>query len=473
MPEQQRVLIVGFKQDIKKILKSQSGVAIMMIMTSILILMAIYGEFTFESKISRIKATNLLDRSQAKLLAESGLQLAVTRLRLYKEAYNYVQNNANAAAVPVQLINQLWEVPFMFPIPVGKGANRAFIDTVDKFTKETFLDGQMSVNIQNISNRMNLNLLRNDMTKMGSTTGSAGGGSNGMPDNSILDMSDQAIMNDVSIDQTLYFILKRLVDEKKEKDETFADRYGSINYQEMMSNLKYYMSDFGSMMQDPMVGEAETNFQQAKITPKFGPFSSASELYSVPGWNDELIELIKNEFSVYPNTQIDFNKLTANMFKILIPNVNDNDIKEFFLWRDDPEQPKQVNSLDDFKKYVVMQERLISEDQFNDRMNKFQQKGITFGANPNLFKVVSEGTYNRSVYTLVAYVVLPKAEPQVAVNPNANNPNNNPKVDAFGNPIPNGPNNNTNTGTTTTGTGSGAAQKAQLLEPRVIEIQVN
>lgn len=69
-------------QEISMILKNEGGVALMMIMTSIIILMAIYGEFTFDSKISRLKATNILDRSQAKLLAESGLQLGIARLRL-------------------------------------------------------------------------------------------------------------------------------------------------------------------------------------------------------------------------------------------------------------------------------------------------------------------------------------------------------------------------------------------------------
>ena len=77
------------KNDLKVILKNESGVALMMIMTAIILLMAIYGEFTFESKISRIKATNVMDRSQAKLLAESGLAMAMTRLKLYKEALLY------------------------------------------------------------------------------------------------------------------------------------------------------------------------------------------------------------------------------------------------------------------------------------------------------------------------------------------------------------------------------------------------
>ncbi len=455
---------------IRKILKNERGVALMMIMTAIILLMAIYGEFTFESKISRIKATNILDRSQAKLLAESGLQLAVTRLRLYKEAYNKVQGNADAKnMVPTQLLNQLWEVPFIFPIPITDKANRALKDTVEKFTKETLLEGEMKVSIQNISNRLNLNMLRIDMTKFNPDQTV----DDGMDPDSALNMSDQAIATDVSVDQSLFFLLKRLVDEKKEKDEAFEDRYANINYQEMLTTLKYFMSDYQSMNQDPLAGEAESNFQQVPLTPKYGPLSSASELYAIPGWNDELIELIQNEFSVYPTTQIDFNKLTANMFKILIPSVTEDDVREFFLWRDDPETPQFINSKEDFKKYVVS-ERLMNETDFDARMKLFESKGISFGSNPNLFKVVSEGSYNRSNYTLVAYVVLPKQEIATAggvaggaAAGAAGGAAGGATAGAAGGAAGGA------TAGAAGGAAGGAAQNAQLLEPRIIEIQIN
>jgi hypothetical protein len=180
-----------------------------------------------------------------------------------------------------------------------------------------------------------------------------------------------------------------------------------------------------------------------------------------------LIELIQNEFSVYPNTQIDFNKLTANMLKILIPTMTDDDIREFFLWRDDPEQPKFINSKGDFKRYVVEQERLMSEGDFDARLKLFEDKGISFGSNPNLFKIISEGTFNRANYTLVAYVVLPKNETtppspcpqgQVGTPPNCRpaNPNDPPPIAQPGG-----------------GTNHPSDQNTQLLEPKIIEIQVN
>lgn len=444
------------RKDLKLILKSQRGVALMMILTAIVVLMAIYGEFTFESKISRIKATNVLDRSQAKLLAESGLQLAMTRLKLYKEAYNKLESNQAAKQqVPPQLLNQLWEVPFIFPIPVGKDANRAFRDTVEEFQKETLLEGSMRVTVQNISNRMNLNLLRFDTSKQKAIDPeNPDQGPEDNPNDGIIDMNPTAIQNNVSVDQSLFFLMKQLVDEKKEKDPSFDDRYGDINYQELVSNLKFYMSDFGSLVNDPYAGEAENTYQKIPLTPKFGPLSSASELYAIPGWNDELIELIQNEFSVYPSAQIDLNKLTANMLRILIPTIQEDQIKSFFEYRDDPEQPKFFNSIEDFQKWVVEIERIMSEDDFKKRVESFTKAGITFGSNPNLFKVTAAGIYNRSTYTLVAYVYMPKQETAAGVEKPPKNPGESEED-------------------YNKRTGQQGNQSTLLLEPRIIEIQIN
>lgn len=454
------------KNDLKIILKNERGVALMMIMTAIILLMAIYGEFTFESKISRIKATNVMDRSQAKLLAESGVMMAMTRLRLYKEAFNKLESNATAKAqVPPQLLNQLWEVPFIFPIPLADGADASTKETVKKFTDDSLLEGSMRVTVSNISNRMNLNLLRFDTAKRPVSTD---GNSEEDPNDGILDTNPSAIQNNVSIDQSLYFLLKRLVDEKKEKDEAFEDRYANINYQQLVSNLKFFISDYQSLMTDPMAGEAENTFQKIPLSPKYGPLSSSSELYAIPGWDDELIELIQNEFSVYPSAQIDLNKLTANMLRILVPTITEEGIKDFFEYRDNPEQPKFFNSIEDFKKWVVDLEKIVTEEAFKERIEQFTKAKITFGSNPNLFKVISEGMYNRSVYTLVAFVYMPKQETQAGTA--GGSAGGTSGGSSGGN---SGGSSGGSSGGTSGGAAGGAAQTTQLLEPRIIELQIN
>jgi uncharacterized membrane protein YgcG len=411
-----------------------------------------------------------MDRSQAKLLAESGLQMAMTRLRLYKEAFNKVESNPTAKSqVPPQLLNQLWEVPFIFPIPLGAGANASMKETVNKFTEDSLLDGSMRVTVTNLSNRMNLNLLRFDTAARAANPQVDENGEpitqDNDPNDGMIDTNPTAIQNNVSIDQSLYFLMKRLVDEKKEKDPGFDERYSNVNYQQLVTNLKYFISDFGSLVTDPLAGEAESTFSRIPLTPKYGPLSSSSELYAIPGWDDELIELIQNEFSVYPSAQIDLNKLTANMLRILVPNIDESQIQSFFEYRDNPEQPKFFNGIEDFKKWVVDIERIVNEADFNKRIELFQKAKITFGSNPNLFKVVSEGIYNRSTYTLIALVSMPKQEQAggASTGGSSGGTSGGASGGASGG----------SSGGTSGGSSGGAAQSTQLLEPRIIELQIN
>src|SRR5690606_12802946 len=333
-------------------------------------LLAIYSEFTFESKISRIKTTNILDKAQAKLMAESGLQMAMTRLKLYVEAHNKVQGNENAkGAVSPQLINQLWEVPFMYPIPVPPNSGAAFAATVADFEKESILEGEMRVTIQSISNRINLNQLRMSYLTFNPEVDSE-------KISTPLDTSQTAIHDDVSIDQSLYYMLRTLVDRKSDTDEVFAEKYSRVNYQELISSLKYYISDQGILAQDPFAAQASAGFQQNNITPKYGPLSSSSEIYAIPGWDDELVELIKNEFSFYPTNQIDLNKVTGNMLKLLFPNLMEDDIKEFFEYKNDPVRPRYFNSPEDLKQYFVNTARNLSEEYFNQRIEMFTKQGM-------------------------------------------------------------------------------------------------
>ncbi len=411
----------------KKLLSNQSGVALIMVMTSILIMMALWGEFTFESKLSRIKTTNMLDKSQSKLLAESGIELAMTRLKLFKEAYNTWQSNQAAKdSISIQLINQLWEVPFAYPIPTLPNTGAQVKAAIEEFQKDSLLEGEMKVSIQNISNKLNLNMIRlSTLNKppppQGGALGGAGGGGapgddngNGIPD-------DQETLPDPNFSmeqQFLNYLTKRLR-EKGEEDEVFRERYGNLDAIQLVANLKYYISDKNPRRQnstpiDMQMDNSEQLFNDAKITAKHGPMSTFSEIYLIPGWDDTLVELIRGEFDVFPTVMIDLNKLTENMLRLLLPTINDDEVKEFFQYRDNPEDPHFFNKLEDFKNYIVTVANIINENTFDEQFDKLKAQGIQFGAAPTLFRILSEGTMNRSVTTLVATVSMPGQEQQQA-----------------------------------------------------------
>ncbi|MDA9793262.1 hypothetical protein N9B72_01630, partial [Bacteriovoracaceae bacterium] len=104
---------------LKSLLRSNDGIALLMVLTSVTILTALLAEFSFETKVNKIKSYNLQDKLQAKLNAEAALQFSMARLRLYKESFNYVEANSDAKSfVDQKMLNQIWQVPFVFPIPV-------------------------------------------------------------------------------------------------------------------------------------------------------------------------------------------------------------------------------------------------------------------------------------------------------------------------------------------------------------------
>lgn len=435
--------------DLKKILNNQSGVALMIVMTSIIILTAVMVNFTYEGQINKLKGVNIENRGQAKLTAEAGLKFAMTRLRLYKEAYNFLQKNKNAQGFVTQkMLNIIWSFPFIYPIPTQKGMSRVQKDAIGDFNEETILNGNMNLSIQNISNRINLNLIRVSLLNIAKK------------EDDDEDPSEENL--EFNAEQQLLNAFQLKINKRSETDDSFAAQYLGMDLIPLVNNLKYYVSDPESL-NDGSLNEAE--FSNIGISPKRAPLTSYQELYTLPGWTDELAEMIQREFTIHGAVMIDINKINDTVLQLLIPELNEDEIKNFFKYRDDPEDPHFFNTLDDFKNYVVGQARLISTEVFNDRFAKFKAQGIKFGPSPSLFKIKSTGSIGRANYNIVAYVVLPglpeirKVSQEQDKNPaNILNPDN--QLDPP--PTPDNESNNNKT-----------EQITQLLEPRIVEIFIN
>jgi hypothetical protein len=445
--------------DLKIILNNQNGIAIMMVMTSIVLLSAIMITFSFDTNVNKIKAYNIEDRGQARLTAEAGLQFAMARLRLYKEAFNYVQKNPSVKdfAKP-EMINAIWNFPFVYPIPVTSQMNQIQKDAIQKFADETFLEGEMRLTINNISNQINLNMLRVALLDSAAQKNNNENNNDG----------DNEKDEDYGLDNQLMQALRFAIDRKVEKDDEFASRYIGASPVEMVNVIKYYVSDFGGLEDD---GGARAMFDSINIRPKYAPLMSPSELYALPLWDDALVDLIKNEFTVYGAIMIDLNKITDKLLRLLIPTISEEEMKEFFEYKDNPDTPRFFNSIDDFKNYFVNVAHVVNAEEFSKRIKKFEANGIRFGPSPSLFRISSVGTKGRASYSITAYVVMPpKPFKASAVKPNnPNNPNtpNNPNNPNDLND-PDNPNPPANPNTT-----EQPKQITQLLEPRIVDIFIH
>lgn len=449
-----------------QILNGEQGVAILMVMTAIVLLTTIMMTFSFDTNVNKIKAYNIEDRVQARLTSEAGLRFAMTRLRLYKEAFNYVEKNPTVKdfARP-ETLNAIWNFPFVYPIPQTGQMNQIQKDALAKFADNTFLQGQMRLEIKNISNRINLNMLR--VALMDVQEEEEGQSSE---DNTSEEDEEYAVESQII--KTLNFSIER----KSETDDYFAGLYMGIEPIELINVMKVNMSDPESLVDD---GGARIMFDEVETNPKTAPIASWSEVYSLPGWDDDLVELIRNEFTVHGAIMIDLNKMTEKLLRLLVPNINDQEVKDFFEYRDDPESPRFFNTLDDFKNYIVNIGNVMNSDEFDEKIGKFEAKGLKFGPSPSLFQIIASGSQGRATYTITAYVVLPakpykkKTYPKTDEDQDGNGIPDDQQVtptedDIDGDGIPNEEDKEDNRPDA-----NSKKQKTQLLEPRIVEFFIS
>lgn len=414
---------------LKKTLRNEQGIALLLVMGVISILTFILAEFTFETKLNKIKIYNQQDRIQARLNAEAGLNFALAKLRLYQEGRNRIEKDENLKnAFPSSDLESILIEPFIFPPPVPSKANIIQRTALDEFIKKTIFNGEVSITFNKVSGFLNPNGLR---AKPAADTGGTGLGqipvepdaaqSQQNPDEAQPDVgSDPQKKPDTPahlvIERKLVETLQRLIKDKNDNDEEFHARYANVDPNYLVQELKYYVNNRGAYQGNDLQ-EIEAKFGQKNITPKFAPLNSIDELYNLPSWDDALVDLIKDRLSVHEVSVIPVNEMTLEDLKILFPSINNIQIEEFFKYRDGDADKKirgrKFKNAEDFKKVVTGELNIVTDTEYNERINNLKSAGLVIDTSGKLYKVTSRGTMNNAVVNIIAFVDLPiKPQPK-------------------------------------------------------------
>lgn len=414
----------------KNIFYNQRGIALLVVLSSIALLTLLMYAFQYETSINQIKSYNLQDHLQAKLNAESGLQISLMRLDIYKEALNQLQQNPDLKKnIPVEMLNELWHMPLMFPIP--KTNNTSIMDAsfIDKFQENSWLNGQIQMSIESLGSKLNLNLLSESKLKSfrmktknkSSDSNNPSNGEEPTPTPTSTSENETLPAQDISkeISEKIVNLLERNINNTKETDEVFYQRYSSVDLQYLVQAIKFYISDVNTDI-GPMTNQIDADFQKSGITPKHAPLTNISEILLIPEWNDDLLNLIKNEISVYDSYFLDLNKMTESFLRMLYPDITPDQVSRFFKLKNDSRSNVHFKGKEDFVSFMSGQIRL-EEKVLKDNMEGLEKIGFKFTNTPNLFKVKSVGIYGRSEVTLTAIVILPeKVEPNKDNQPQEN-----------------------------------------------------
>lgn len=406
---------------LKKTLRNEDGIALLMVMGVIAILTFILADFTFETKLNKIKIYNQQDKIQARLNAEAGLNFALAKLRMYQEGRNKIEKDENLkSALPSADLESIITQPFIFPPPLSKKANIIQKTAFDEFIKKTIFNGEVSVTFSKISGFLNPNGLRVQPKK---STAQNTNADDAAKDNSSENSNDKEKAPEepawAIVEKKMIETLQRLIKDKNDNDEDFHQRYANTDATYLIKELRYYVND-KSAFQDSLLTEIEGKFSQKNITPKFAPLSSIDELYLLPSWDDAIVDLIKDRMSVHEVSVIAINELTNEDLKILFPSVNNIQIEEFFKYRDGDVDKKikgkKFKDADDFKRVIVSDLNIVSDSEYNERIASLKTAGLVIDTAGKLYKVNSRGIMNNAIYNLIAYIDLP-IKPQIKTPP--------------------------------------------------------
>ena len=402
---------------------NENGVGLLLVMSSIALLTFLLATFTYNTSLNKIKVYNEQDSMQARLNAESGLNFAHSKLKMYQEAFNMLEKNESLKSmISAEKLESMITQPFIFPLPLDVDRLNLIQKTlVKEFSENTYMIGEVMVEVTPISSFLNPNNLsvpfissknkdeeerrREEEDRKKEEEEEEEEKKKSKENQASKDQKENLINNE----QAFVELLSQRIQQKIEENEEFASNYSDIDPVMLIKELKYYVSR-NELFKDDQKTDLEILYSEKEINPKHAPLEHISELYQLAGWDDEIINLVIDRLSVYAAAIIPINEISDKHLKLIFPDLTEQQVKDFFLQRDGSNElevdPTPLNSFQDFKKLCT--ETLdFDPTMFAERTNLFLKAGYHFGPAGKLFKVTSTGKYNNSNYSITAYIDLP------------------------------------------------------------------
>ena len=373
----------------------------MMAMITMLLMTILAAELIYETSVYNGIVFRQVETLRARMLARSGLRLALLQVRAAKKAAGMAKGMGMGDSAN-SLVDQLWQTPLILPPPVPPGAGGIETTAITEFNKQLDLQGTISINITGENARVSLNEIiygkppSTEKDKGGGTggTGGAGGGTGGTPPPA--DTPEQRQKELQASRTALIEIVDSLLQKRRETDEKFADRTSNVNGQILVGNLLAWMDP-----NTPMDGENRDkmdyyNRHDPAYSPKEAPLVHESEIFMVKGFDDEIARIFQDNFTTQMTNAINVNEATPLLLQALIPELNANDAELIIKRREDQAQGGEFKSEQEFWAF------LETIGDFSSSKAKLQGKKLL--GSETAYRVSVTGTSGGVTKTWVALV---------------------------------------------------------------------
>ncbi|MFL5812364.1 MAG: general secretion pathway protein GspK [Bdellovibrionia bacterium] len=389
--------------------QNSKGIALLMVIAAVSTLSFLVTEFTYVAQLNQKLAYDELDQVKALYLAKSGFKLSLLRLKAYRTVKNLLANQGGggASAVSPSDLDKIWSFPFMYPIPNIPGMSLGDKEAINKFQKESGFEGSYSAAITSESSRLNLNMILagfqgaqpSPSPSPSKTPNDPSQGSNPNPNpNASASPSPSPSFDPEAARKSLQDYFQAILQNKFDADPDFQNEYRDFRLEDFMDTLVAWVDPTYERKQSGM-GD-HTYFKR-------GPFYSVTELHMLPGMDDQLFDLFSPNLTVSRTPGVNVNTIQEPVLRAMLPQLTDQEVTDFFKFRDDPEQDNHFKDSDSFFKYLSNSvAALKGDDAMNKLKEEFKKRNIQIVTEESEFKITIKATVNQSVRTLEAWVSL-------------------------------------------------------------------
>lgn len=281
-----------------KLRRNKKGMAMLLVLTSVVILSLIMVELNYNTRIASAISGNYRDETAAYYLARSSVNVALLRIGIASKAKTFEMGGFK---LPNDVISMIITLPFIFPPPVellamgnAENADLGMKDTLEKIKTDTNIAsvGYFDHNISSMDTALNINAIT-------------------LSENSISAFKEQM--------KSYYAI-------KVQKDESFAHRWPIEKYDRVLNNVIDWI-DSDTLSRNG----GDENIVYQKKEPVYKPrnyfIPTITELHMVDEMDDELFDFISPMISIFSSGAININHSTADMWKSIDDRLTDDEIK--------------------------------------------------------------------------------------------------------------------------------------------------
>lgn len=370
--------------------RNNRGVAILIAVACIMMISYFAMEITYDSNVEYIVNSQGLNRLKAYYAAKAGVDLSLLRIKTFQKAQATFGKQLGSQAA---MLDEIWRFPFAWPLPTTPEMNSIDKDNVKKLVKESMMDANYIVTIED--------------------------------EGSKIDLNDLSSVSKVLRETTKKRILQ-IFEQRKKDDDGFARVYGGTDFSQLVDSIQGWMTSTNRTDggQDKRASFAELN-SLAGATDTFPPnrsFRTLAELHFIPGMNDEFYGMLEPLVTIYGMKGLNPNLASKDVLKSLDPGITNEVADEVIKRRSDTQLGGPFKDAQDFWSFVNSKQARLENDTkdiplvFDTVMNfRIRSTGEFAGASREITAIVMD--VSKAASKVSEYLTQEKQD-QTASDPN-------------------------------------------------------